>query len=64
MPRSTRPPLMRSTVTAHFARTAGNRNVTGETIVPSRIVDVTAASAARLAQASEDPRSRLPMTLK
>ena len=64
MPISTRPPLMRSTVTAAFASTAGSRKVTGETSVPSRIVDVTAARPARFVHASEDPRSRLPITLK
>ena len=36
MPSSTRPLEIRSTVVAAFARTAGSRNVTGETIVPRR----------------------------
>ena len=64
IPISTRPPLMRSTVTAAFASTAGSRNVTGDTSVPIRMVRVTAASPPRLVQASEEPRSRWRMTLK
>ena len=64
IPISTRPPLIRSTVTAAFASTAGSRNVTGDTSVPRRMVDVTAASPARFVHASEDPRSRLGISLK
>ncbi len=56
-PISTLPSLTRSTVTAAFVRTAGSRNVTGETMVPIRIVSVDAASAESIVHASDDPRS-------
>ena len=55
IPSSTRPPDTWSTVTTFFASTDAGRNVTGETIVPSRIRSVRAASAASVAQASSEP---------
>ena len=41
--------------TAIRARTEGCRNVAGETSVPSRILEVTAASAETVAHASSEP---------
>ena len=55
MPSSARPPEMWSTVTTLFASTEAGRNVTGDTIVPSRSVVVRAASPASVVQASSDP---------
>ena len=46
---------MVSPVTAFFASTEACRNVTGETILPSRIRSVRAASAASVAHASSEP---------
>ena len=57
MPSSTRPPETWSAVTTIFARFAGWRNVTGDTIVPRRIRSVTAASAEIVAHGSSAPRS-------
>jgi hypothetical protein len=62
MPSSTRPPEIRSTVVAALARTAGSRNVTGETIVPRRRRSVLAASAPRRVQASFEPGSSVVTT--
>ena len=54
-PSSTRPPEMWSTVATILASTGTRRNVTGETIVPSLIRLVTAASPASVAHASSEP---------
>ena len=54
-PTSMRPPDTWSAVSASLARTAGARNVTGETSVPSRMPSVTAASAQIVPQASSAP---------
>ena len=59
-PSSTRPPEMWSTVVTAFATSEGWRNVTGETIVPSRSRLVRAAIAARVVQASCEPRPIWP----
>ena len=64
MPSSARPPEIRSTVTALFASTDARRNVTGETIVPSRIRSVRAASAASTAQVSSDPSRGSPRSAR
>ena len=56
MPRETRPPEISYAVSEAFARTAGSRNVTGETSVPSSIVEVRAASAGITAHASSAAR--------
>lgn len=53
---------MWSALTASFASTEGWRKVVGDTIVPSRNVEVTAPSAAIVDQASSEPRSRLSST--
>ncbi len=55
IPSSARPPEIRSTVTTDLASTDAGRNVTGETMVPSRSRSVLAASAASVAQASSEP---------
>ena len=55
-PSSTRPPEMWSTVATIRESTDGRRKVAGETIVPSLIRSVTAASPASVAQASSEPR--------
>ena len=57
-----RPPEMWSAVVTSFASTDGWRKLDGETIVPSRSVEVCAASAHSVPQASSDPRSPSPMT--
>ena len=61
-PSSTRPPDTWSAVTTILASTDGCRKVAGETSVPSRMRLVRAASAARVAQASSDPRSGMPIS--
>ena len=62
IPTSTRPPETWSTVATTLASSDGCRKVAGETSVPRRTVLVTAASAARVAQASSEPRSPRPST--
>ena len=62
MPSSIRPPEMWSAVTAFLASTEGWRNVAGETSVPSRTVDVIAASPHSVAHASSEPRDATPST--
>ena len=57
-----RPPETWSAVQATFASSDGWRNVAGETIVPSRMRSVTAASAVTVAHASSEPRSVAPNT--
>ena len=51
---------MWSAVVTIFATSDGCRNVAGETIVPRRRVEVTAASPQSVPQASSDPRSGDP----
>ena len=53
---------MWSTVTAFFASTDGCLKVAGDTSVPSRMREVTAASAASVAQASSEPSSSAATT--
>ncbi len=55
-PRTKRPPLISSRVSACFARTAGLWNAVQATSGPSRIRVVAAASPARRVQASQGPR--------
>ena len=63
MPSSIRPPPeMWSAVTTFFASTDGCLKVAGETSVPRRRSEVTAASPAIVAHASREPRSALPIT--
>ena len=52
MPTSSRPPLISSTVAISLAKAPGMRKVTGETSEPMRIVLVSRASPASVAQAS------------
>ena len=54
-PSSTRPPLIASTVAAASASIVGCRKVTDDTIVPSRIRDVSRASPASVDHASVEP---------
>ena len=49
-------------MTAALASTEGWRNVTGETSVPSRSVEVMAASPETVPHASSEPRSPWPST--
>jgi hypothetical protein len=57
MPSSIRPPDVWSAVTTDLASTDGCRNDVGETIVPSRIREVTGPSAASVPHASSELRS-------
>jgi hypothetical protein len=59
---STRPPEMWSTVAATRASSEGWRKVAGETMVPSRMRPVCAATPASVVQASSEPRSSAPKT--
>ena len=59
-PSSTRPPEMWSAVTASFASMDGWRKVAGETSVPSRSADVTAARPQIVPHASRAAPSRAP----
>ena len=56
MPGSIRPPEIWSAVAIIFARIEGWRNEAGETMVPSRRVEVIAASPLIVAHASRDCR--------
>ena len=60
-PSSTRPPLIWSTCATLIASSPGLRNVTGETSVPSRIVDVSRASPASVIHASVGPGQARPV---
>jgi hypothetical protein len=53
---------MWSTVATIRETTEGRRKVAGETIVPRRIRSVIAASPARVAQASSEPRREMSNT--
>ena len=57
MPSSIRPPLIRSTWATMTASGPGSRNVADVTSVPSRIREVSRASAASVSQASVGPGS-------
>ena len=57
MPSSTRPPLIWSTWATITASGPGSRKVAEVTSVPSRIREVSRASAARVSQASVGPGS-------
>ena len=63
-PSSTRPPDRPSATSASFASTTGGRNVTGETMVPSWIRFVTAASAHSTPHTSSEARPSAPTTEK
>ena len=54
-PSSTRPPLIWSTCATEIASGPGSRNVVGLTSVPSRMREVSRASAASVSQASLGP---------
>ena len=57
-----RPPDTWSAVQATLASSDGCRNVAGDTMVPSRMRSVYAASAVSVAQASSEPRPSAPNT--
>ncbi len=57
-PRTSRPPLISSTVAACFASIAGAWNAVAATSGPSVIREVTAARPASTVQASQGPRAR------
>ena len=63
-PSSTRPPLIASTVATVMASGPGCRKVTDDTIVPSRMVEVSRASPASTAQASVGPGPGSPAPIR
>jgi hypothetical protein len=63
-PTSTRPPLMASTVATVSASIPGWRKVADDTIVPSRIRDVSRASPASVTQASVEPGPGSPSAMR
>ncbi len=63
-PSSTRPPLMASTVATVIANGPGSRKVADDTIVPSRIREVSRASPASTAHASVEPGPGSPAEIR